>query len=118
GQGERTDIHVNAVMRNRCNEVYDSITVIIEVKGCWHTDLNHAMKTQLVDRYLKDNRCQYGLYLVGWFNCIQWDEKDSRKQRSPKISIDKARIQFDTQAVELSQQNTRIKAFVVNTALR
>ncbi len=118
GQGERTDIHVDAVMRNQCNEVYDSITVIIEVKGCWHTDLNHAMKTQLVDRYLKDNRCQYGLYLVGWFNCIQWDEKDSRKQRSPKISIDKARIQFDTQAVELSQQNTRIKAFVMNTALR
>ena len=118
GQGERTDIHINAVMRNQCNEVYDSITVIIEVKGCWHTDLNHAMKTQLVDRYLKDNRCQYGLYLVGWFNCIQWDEKDSRKQRSPKISIDKARIQFDTQAVELSQQNTRIKAFVMNTALR
>ncbi|MDP3981381.1 MAG: hypothetical protein Q8Q33_08225, partial [Chlamydiota bacterium] len=118
GQGERTDIHVDAVMRNQCNEVYDSITVIIEVKGCWHPDLNHAMETQLADRYLKDNHCQYGLYLVGWFNCAQWDDNVCRKRHFPKISIDEARIRFDTQAVELSQQSTRIKAFVMNTALR
>ncbi len=117
-QGERTDIHVDAVVRNQCNEVYDSITVIIEVKGCWHRDLNHAMKTQLADRYLKDNHCQYGLYLVGWFNCAQWDDNDCRKRQSPKISIDEARIRFDAQAAELSQQSTRVKAFVMNTALR
>lgn len=118
GKGERTDIHVDAVMRNQCTEVYDSITVIIEVKGCWNPDLNHAMKTQLMDRYLKDTRCQHGLYLVGWFNCDQWDDNDSRKQRSRKISIDEARKQFDIKAAELSQQSTRIKAFVMNTALR
>jgi len=118
GKGERTDIHVDAVMRNQCNEVYDSITVIIEVKGCWHQELNLAMKTQLVDRYLKDNRCKHGLYLIGWFNCPQWDNKNSRKQQSPKISIEEARKQFDAQAAELSQQSTRIKAFVMNTALR
>ena len=105
-------------MRNQCNEVYDSITVIIEVKGCWHQELNLAMKTQLVDRYLKDNRCKHGLYLIGWFNCPQWDNKNSRKQQSPKISIEEARKQFDAQAAELSQQSTRIKAFVMNTALR
>lgn len=113
-KGERTDIHVDAVMRN---QVYDSITVIIEVKGCWNQDLKLAMKTQLLDRYLKDNRCQHGLYLVGWFNCDQWNDNDSRKQRSPKISIDEARKQFNTQASELSQQSARIKAFVINTAL-
>lgn len=118
GQGERTDIHVDAVMRNQCKEVYDSITVIIEAKGCWHQDLDHAIKTQLVDRYLKDSRCQYGLYLVGWFNCIQWDDNDYRKKRSQNISINEARKQFDKRATELSQQSTRIKAFVINTALR
>lgn len=116
-KGERTDIHVDAVMRNQCKEVYDSITVIIEVKGCWNQDLKLAMKTQLLDRYLKDNRCQHGLYLVGWFNCDQWNDNDSRKQRSPKISIDEARKQFNTQVSELSQQSARIKAFVINTAL-
>jgi len=84
GQGERTDIQVNAVIRNQDNEIYDTITVIIEVKGCWHRDLDNAMGTQLVGRYLKDNHCQYGLYLVGWFNCDQWDTTDSRKKTFSK----------------------------------
>lgn len=116
-QGKRTDIHVDAVIRSEQNEVYDSITIIIEVKGCWHPDLNHAMKTQLVDRYLKDNHCQYGFYLVGWFNCVQWDDNDNRKQKSPKISIYEARKQFGTQAAGLSQQRIQVKAFVMNIAL-
>ncbi|MEB2307701.1 MAG: hypothetical protein OZ917_00110 [Candidatus Brocadiaceae bacterium] len=117
GQGVRTDIHVNAVIRNQDNEIYDTITVIIEVKGCWHRDLYNAMDTQLVGRYLKDNHCQYGLYLVGWFNCDQWDTTDSRKGHSLNSDINKARKQFDEQASALSQQNVRIKAFVVNMAL-
>ncbi len=121
GKGERTDIHVDAIMRDSNGKTYDSVSVIIEVKGCWYTRdnvLDTAMETQLVYRYLKDNRCQHGLYLVGWFNCDQWDDKDGRKQSAPKISIDKARKKFDAQAADLSQQGVRIKAFVMNTALR
>jgi len=115
---ERTDIHVDAVVRGSNGKNHDSVSVIIEVKGCWHKERNTAMKTQLVDRYLKDNPCQHGMYLVGWFNCDQWDDEDYRKKGCPKYSIDKARKQFDAQAAELSQQGTRIKAFVMNTALR
>jgi hypothetical protein len=118
GKGEHTDIHVAAVVRGSNGKNHDSVSVIIEVKGCWHKERNTAMKTQLVDRYLKDNPCQHGMYLVGWFNCDQWDEEDYRKKGCPKYSIDKARKQFDAQAAELSQQGTRIKAFVMNTALR
>jgi predicted NACHT family NTPase len=116
-RGERTDIHVDAVIRDPRKEVYDSVTAIIEVKGCWNPELNREMETQLMDRYLKDNRCQYGLYLVGWFNCGKWDDTDYRKQRAPKLSKDEAQEQFDAQAVQLSQQGMRIKALVVNTAL-
>jgi hypothetical protein len=80
-RGERTDIHVNAVVLIPQEGGYDSVSVIIEVKGCWNLDHDHAMKTQLVDRYLRDNRCQHGLYLVGWFNCEQWDDKIMGKNR-------------------------------------
>jgi len=118
GLGEKTDIHVDAVIRDKNREIYDSITVIIEVKGCWHKELKQAMKTQLVDRYLKDNRCQYGLYLVGWFDCAQWDNEDYRKAQVPKLTIDQAQELFDAQAVELSQQGKHIKALCINTALR
>jgi len=76
------------------------------------------MKTQLMDRYLNEARCQHGLYLVGWFNCDQWDDDDYRKRQAPKLSIEEARKQFDTQAEELSQSGVQVKAFVMNTALR
>jgi len=117
-RGEKTDIHVDAVIQDSQRKEYDSVTVIIEVKGCWNQELNQAMETQLVDNYMKDSHCQYGLYLVGWFNCEQWNNKDYKKQRAPEIDICEAQRQFDAQAAELSKENMRIKAFVINTALR
>lgn len=117
-KGERTDIQVDAVIKKTNGEVLDHITVIIEVKGCWNKDLNTSMEEQLVKRYLKDNTCQNGLYLVGWFNCKQWDKSDSNKDKAPKISIDEARRNFEKQAEKLSQAGVQVKAFVLNSALR
>lgn len=116
--GERTDIHVDAVLKHPNGKVYDLITVIIEVKGCWHEELDHAMESQLVKRYLSDNTCHHGLYLVGWFNCDQWDQGDNRRKNAPKLSIDEARAMFAAQAEQLSQSSLTVKSFVLNTALR
>jgi hypothetical protein len=118
GKGERTDIRVNAVVRGSNGKNHDSVSVIIEVKGCWNPERNSAMKTQLVNRYLKDTPCHHGLYLVGWFNCGQWDDEDNRRKKCPKYSIDKEQEKRDAQAAKLSQQGKRIKAFVMNTVLR
>ena len=115
---ERTDIHVDAVIRNYAGEITDSITVIIEAKGCWHDELDDAMQTQLVNQYLQDNQCQYGLYLIGWFNCSQWDKSDSRCGKSPKITLEQAREKFTKQAEGLSQGGVNVKSFVLNTSLR
>ena len=119
GQGERTDIHVNAIIREHPeNNLYDQITAIIEVKGCWHKELKDALQTQLAERYLKDNQCDHGLYLVGWFPCDQWDKKDRRKSQTPKMRLEQARKNFACQARELSQNGKTIESFVMNTALR
>lgn len=118
GKGERTDIHVDAVVRGARKEIYDSVTVIIEVKGCWNPDLKNAMKTQLADRYLRDNNCQNGIYLIGWFNCEQWHNEDYRKKNAPALTIEEAQKLFDDQALELLSSDIRIKAIVINTALR
>ena len=118
GVGERTDIDIDAIKREPNSEIFDSVSVIIEVKGCWNPELEDAMKTQLVDRYLKDNRCQHGLYLVGWFNCPQWDDSDYRKGKSPESDRAELQKQFDTQAADISQQGVQIRAFVMNAALR
>jgi hypothetical protein len=74
--GELTDIHVDALARSPGGEEYDVVSAIIEVKGCWHSELVTAMETQLTGRYLEDNPLRHGLYLVGWFSCDQWDGRD------------------------------------------
>jgi predicted NACHT family NTPase len=117
GSGEITDIHVNAVVQDN-GQISDPISAIIEVKGCWNEKLEQGMKEQLVDRYLKDNRCQHGLYLIGWFNCAQWDDKDYRKSRAPKLTISQAQEQYEAKASELSRGGRCVKALVINTALR
>lgn len=116
--GERVDIQVDAVSKKSNGEEYDRISVVIEVKGCWHDELNQAMQTQLVDRYLNEVRCQHGLYLVGWFDCPQWSDDDSRKRKAPRLDIETARTRFANQAKELSQAGIRVNAVVMNTALR
>jgi hypothetical protein len=75
----------------------------------------------LVDRYLKDNPSRYGLYLVGWFNCKQWDPADYRKSHAPALKIEEAREKFAAQAIQLSADPIRdvlIRSFVLNTAMR
>jgi hypothetical protein len=117
-QGERTDIKIDAIALGRRPEEYDRISVIAEVKGCWNRRVRKDMEEQLRDRYLAEAPCHHGLYLVGWFSCEQWDEGDGRRARTPKMTLQEAQRFFDVQAAALSQRDLRVRAFVLNTALR
>lgn len=119
-RGQRTDIHVDAVTQAAPGEPYDSITVIVECKGCWNLGLYDAMKDQLVGMYLKDNHCQHGLYLVGWFNCGNWSEEDGRKRQAEKLcpTIDNTRQRLAAFAMDLSRDSTRVKSVVLDASLR
>jgi predicted NACHT family NTPase len=117
-QGERTDIMIDAVAPGCRPDEYDRISVVVEVKGCWNQRLKKDMKDQLCNRYLAENPCRNGLYLVGWFTCAQWDPDDGRKERTPKITIKEAQRLFDDQAAGLSQGELRVRAVVLNAALR
>ena len=77
-------------------------------------ELSHG--NALKDRYLKDNKCDRGIYLVGWFNCPQWDTSDSRKQ--PAGTREEAMKRFNDQATALSKDGITIRGFVLNTSLR
>lgn len=69
--GQKTDIHVDAMVSGGRAGSYETLHAIIEVKGDWNPELATGTKDQLQDRYLKNNRYKYGLYLVGWFCCDQ-----------------------------------------------
>ncbi len=117
-KGERTDIKIEAIVPSRRPDEYDRITVIVEVKGCWNPRVKKDMKEQLCDRYLAENPCRHGLYLVGWFSCTQWDPSDGGKKRTPKMTIEQAQRFFGDQATSLSQKDLHIRALVLNAALR
>lgn len=87
------------------------------MKGNWHRELLTAIQTQLRDRYLKNNRCRNGIYLVGWFSCPGWDHKDSRKRKCSRMSLDEAKKFFAKQASDLSIDDYTIKSYVLNLSL-
>jgi hypothetical protein len=117
GTGQSTDIHVDATVPGRTAGTYERTYVIIEVKGNWHRELRSAMQTQLRDRYLKNNACKNGIYLVGWFSCEGWRETDPREKQCPKITLPEAAEEFRQQAASLSKDGYLIRAFVLDVSL-
>lgn len=86
-RGSRTDIQVEAVAKAPGSD-FERLTVVIEVKGCWHPDVKTGMHTQLVNGYLRDLGLRAGLYVVGWFACDRWKKPINRL---PKASIEESR---------------------------
>ena len=117
GKGERTDIHVTGIVHGLESGKFDQVRVIIEVKGSWHAEVDTAMQTQLVDRYLKDNECQHGIYLVGFFHCPQWDKNDGRYKSSRKELVEQYISRFESQASAINTPPT-IQPFVLDCSLR
>lgn len=116
--GERTDIIIDAVVTDKEGAPTDVLSVVIEAKGCWHPELLIAMQSQLAGRYLHENRCQYGLYLIGWFNCKQWDEGDYRLKEAKKYNYADISNYLTKQAQELCVQGRIVRAKVIKASLR
>jgi hypothetical protein len=120
-KGEQPDIYVDSVVRNSGNNSIQRISVVIEVKGNWHDEVEDALDTQLAARYLRDNSSNHGLYLVGWFLDDGWDDGDSRKAKATRNfngDIEQARVQLAKQAAEASVNGKTIKSFVLDARLR
>ncbi len=117
GTGQRTDIHVDAVVPGGRNGNYDRIYAIVEVKSNWNAELLFAMETQLRDRYLKGSRCRNGLYLVAWFTCAKWSDADPRRKRCSRMSLSEAQESFSRQANELSKDTCLIRSYVLEVSL-
>jgi hypothetical protein len=115
----RLDIHIAIFSRDHLGRPKDSLETIIEVKGCWHRDLNTSMEAQLAGKYLSVDGCRHGIYLIGWFSCAAWNNaSDTRKRAAPSITIDEAREKFRKQAEEISIKSSfRIVSVVLDTTI-
>lgn len=116
GTGQSTDVHVDTPAPKGPGGPYELICVIIEAKGNWHPELFSAMSTQLRNRYLRDNQCTNGIYLVGWFSCAKWSDSDKRKSSVPKMSLEEVTDRLSSDARRLSD-GYLIKSYVLNIRL-
>lgn len=113
-RGSRTDIQVEAVAKVPGSD-FERLTVVIEVKGCWHPDVRVGMHTQLVDGYLKDLGLRTGIYVVGWFVCDRWEKPLNHLKLA---SLQEARAWLDTEVARYDgrQNQESVKGVVLNCA--
>jgi hypothetical protein len=115
-EGQFVDIYVSAVTSDSKQRL---LSLIIEVKGCWHKDLKTALATQLAMRYLKENESHLGIYLAVWFLCDKWDgRKDARKRKTPRKALPAIQAFLEQQAREATADTpSEIRAFVLDATI-
>jgi hypothetical protein len=115
--GQSTDIHVDAALGDDSkSDHYGPISLIIEVKGSWNDGLMIDMERQLRDRYIKNNDCRIGVYIVAYFRAERWIATDNRRLKSNAWNIDELRAQLANQAAALSG-SVAIRSFVLDVSL-
>jgi hypothetical protein len=111
--GQRTDILVNTLRRGTEGQAIDPIAAVIEVKGCWNSELFTAVEQQLVRDYMVDLGAPVGIYLVGWFDRTQWDPIDYRRKQVPHIPTAEVQHRLDQQAAA-APEGFQVRAVVLD----
>jgi hypothetical protein len=76
-----------------------------------------AMKTQLLDRYMR-NVSHEGIYLAVWFDQETWDSADARRRRRGALPIADLKARLVEQATELSVTPDHVAAVVLDASVR
>lgn len=118
-RGNLTDILIEAKLIGDGEELVTSLAIVIEVKGCWHSELRTALRKQLVDRYLRPHARQHGIYLVGRFYCEEWSKEDDENRWSASHKVDEAamRLELERQAQEFVQEGFDIRVHFLDAKL-
>jgi predicted NACHT family NTPase len=116
-RGQETDIHVDAVSKEE-GRSYETVSVVIETKCSWNPGLEKDLESQLVGRYLRDNQCRHGIYLVGWFMSDKWDPQDYRRRRLTPSDKSELQERLDAKATDLSKAEIKVRAMILDAGLR
>ncbi|MBE0544866.1 MAG: hypothetical protein IH623_26300 [Verrucomicrobia bacterium] len=112
-RGQRTDVYVDAVARGDSSSSMQTVTVVIEVKGCWNAEVRTAVDSQLVGDYLRPNGLTHGIYLVGWFMCAAW-EKPLNKLTSTTLELAEQEIAHLVSAYDGKANPERVSGVVLD----
>jgi hypothetical protein len=117
GIGDRVDLRVDALIADSKGRNSGTITVVIETKCIWNEKIREAMKTQLIDQYMREEQVKYGLYLIGWFESEKWDPNDRRKKHGFSDYNEVQQI-FTKQADEHSKHPFVLRAFTLDAGFK
>ncbi len=92
--------------------MFDPIAAVIEVKGCWNSDLFTSLDRQLVQDYMVEFGAPIGIYLAAWFALTQWDDADSRRAAAANRELSDVRQKLDQQAAA-TPEGFQVKAIVL-----
>lgn len=112
GTGERTDIFIQVSNPEYFQKPF---TVVVEAKGCWHSELKTAMETQLIGRYLEKRKSDCGIFLVGWFHGENFLISECTHQEC--ISRDDLESLLNSQAKSLSTVRITVSSVVLDCSL-
>jgi len=107
--GERTDITAQSHAGD------SEARVTIESKGCWNAGIKKAMRTQLVDQYLRPTGRRSGIYLVFWFENCRSAGKPPRS--CSRRNLDNLRRTLKAQAEELRSEGFDIHSVVIDGSI-
>lgn len=115
--GERTDIRIDA-MPTVAGGAYEHLTVVAEVKGCWNTEIVSSIKSQLVDRYMKDLYSRHGIYITLWFDPADWTDTDTRRRQAVKFdSAPAMQAVLQAEAEAVKPHDGQISVVVLDASL-
>lgn len=106
--GQKPDLIVSALPAAGLSR--EAVSVALEVKGDWHKEVETAMRTQLVRRYLQRAPLSAGVYVVGFFGSRR--TKDRAKAR-----LDQLEAQLLAQAKRLSNGQRAVRSVVLDCRL-
>lgn len=106
--GARTDIWINVLDQKRT-----ILSLCIEVKGSWNSSTPTALHEQLVKQYMGSNAAQAGIYLVGWFDSLEYPKKNCWQNDRQK-----ARNELSAQAKMEQAKGYLVQAVVINCDYR
>jgi hypothetical protein len=113
--GDQPDLTIDAVAKAGAAP-RARFSLRVEVKGCWHRDVDTAMSAQLVDRYL-DAGHPAGLYIVGYFEADEWGGSAGRA-RCRRRPLSAWRAVFDAQAAGITGLGQyEVRAVVLDCSL-
>lgn len=116
-RGDKTDVLVQYIDRDRNGQEVRRLAVVVEIKGSFHNEVRTAMQTQLAERYLRDYEADRGVYVVCWFNCDKWDDRDAAYKRSKHHTLEELRSSLSAQATQLTNEIRRVEAVVLDSSL-